>query len=640
MRALSFILILLAFAAGSELAGAPANFTLWLKAHPQAIVADGRSQTTITAEVRDTRGNAVPEGTVVEFTTNSGTIERSARTIGGIARVRLQSTVTVGTAMVSAVVINGNAVGQIRVDFLAPGTEMFDESFIIISSKSHLGCDTDNRIVDAAGGVTIVHRGLTINAEEAQINLRTNVLRAKSKTGGDNIVIMRGEQRLQASRLYYDFTSMRGVLLEPAEEGAGRMAFRGRDLFVEPAAEGEDQKYNMDYKPVDEASMFIKAQSIFVRPSEEIKFKKATFYMDGSKILSVPMHVVNLRSGSNAFNQALTYGTDGLRVDLPVYYSLTPASTGALRIRRSETGSWGSYATQPGWQLDLEQEYNSGGSTEGSVLLRRITSAKDWGARWTQRKEFNNNSQIYTYVDFPSHRNLFSSLHYSRSLPNYSLSVNGRVSKYSQGSSVGTDAYIQTRSKPTLGGAFNYSFSTRISAQRGQSDSFGSGVGLQVYGKPIKLGGLGNLSTSLISGHNWGNNGGSSLVADAGIYRYFGHSNSVGLDYTYSWANSGSGYSQHRLGANLNLSGAGKWTMYAYATKDLTEDSLSAFGSLHYVIAPSWSFGVLGTYQKFYDYSYPEAELALTRMIGRQDVSLIWSSSRKRLRLEFSAFSF
>ncbi len=640
MRISFLVLVVLIIGLDSPLIAAPANFTMWLKAHPQAIVADGRSQTTITAEVRDPNGRTVPDGTIVEFTSSTGSIDRTARTAAGIARARLQSSLTVGTAMISAVVINGNAVGQIQVDFLAPGTEMFDESFITITSKTHLGCDVEGRIVDSAGGVTIVHRGLTITAEEAQIDLRTNILRARGKMGAENIVLQRGDVRIEASRLYYDFTTMRGVLLTPAEDGAKRMTFRGRDMFCEPATDDVDLKRNLDYSPVGEASTFIKAASIFIRPGEEVKFKKATFYMDGTKIVSIPMHVIQLRSGAGAPSQMLTYGTSGLRLDLPFYYSLTPSSTGAFRLRHSEVGSWGSYSAQPGWQLDLEQDYNSGGSTDGTFLLRRITSAKDWGARWTQRKEFNNDSQLYTYVDFPSHKNLFGTMNFSRTLPQYTLSVNGRASKLTSGSSLATDAYVQSRSRSAMGGAFNYSIISRISADSSMQDRFGGGLGLQVYGKPIAMSKLGTLNTSLISGQNWGSYKGSSLIADAALYRSLGGSSSMGLGYTYSWGTTGEGYSRHRLSANINLNPSEKWNLYAYATKEITDNNLSAFGSLQYTFAPTWSFGVLGTYQEFEDYSYPEAEYAISKLIGKQDVSLIWSSSRKRFRLEFSTFRF
>jgi hypothetical protein len=641
MRALSILLVLAISVVGVPVTSAPATFTLWLRAHPQAIVADGRSETTISAEVRDPNGNPVPDGTIVDFTSSIGTIERTARTSAGVARARLQSAVNVGTAMVSAVVTNGNAVGTIRVDFLTPGTEMFDESFITISSKKYLGYDVNGRVVDAAGGVIIAHRGLTINAEEAQIDLKTNVLRAKCKMGADNIVIRRGDKRIEASQLYYDFTSMNGVLLAPAADGAKRMTFRGRDLFTQAATEDADQKRSLDYKPIAEAAMFIKASSMVIRPGEEVKFKRAAFYMDGTKMLSVPLYVVNLHGQSGTANQMVTYGTSGLRMDLPLYYSLTPTSTGSLRLRRSEPGAWGYDTARPGWQLDLEQDYNSGGSTEGAFTLDRVTSASDWGARWTHRKEFNNDSQLYSYVDFPSHRSLFGSMNFSRQLPNYTLSVNGRANKLVNSSgSLASDAYIQTRAKPLLGGAVNYSFTSKINADTSIANRFGTGVGMQLYGKPTVIRGLGNLTTALVTGHNWGAYGGSTVMADTGLYRAIGSSGSFGLDYTYSWGDSALGYTQQRISANLNLSRSAKWNLYAYATKGITDRSMSAFGSLNYILAPTWRFGLLGTYQAFQSYRYPDAEFSLTKGIGRQDMSIIWSTSRQRFRIEFSALKF
>lgn len=628
-------------ASGIPVAGASSTYTMWLKAHPQAIVADGRSETTISAEVRDSTGRPVPDGTNVDFTSSIGTIERTARTVAGVARARFQSTVTVGTAMVSAVATMGNAVAQLRVDFLEPGTELFDESFITVASKKYLGYDAGGGVVDSAGGVVIAHRGLTINAEEAQIDVKSNILRAKCKMGVDNIVIRRESKRVEASALYYDFNSMSGVLLTPAAEGAKRMTFRGRDFFVQPATEDADQTRSLDYKPVTEASMFVKAASLVIRPGEEIKFKRAVFYVDGTKMLSVPLYVINLKGGGSGTSQMLTYGTDGLRMDLPFYYSLTPSSTGAVRLRRSEPGGWGYYSGRPGWQLDLEQDYNSGGSTEGTFLLNRITSASDWGARWTNRKEFNNDSQVYTYVDFPSHRSLYGSMNYSRSLPNYTLSVNGRANKLiNSPGSVATDAYIQSRPKSIMGGALSYSVTSRVSADMGRGNHLGTGCGLQLYGKPFTVRGLGNVNTSLLAGRNWGPYAGSTLSATAGVYRPLGNAGALGLNYSYAWGNTGSGYRQHQISANLSLSPSAKWSAYAYATAGITDHSLSAFGSLSYQMAPTWRLGVLGTYQKFGTYSYPGAEFALAKGIGKQEMSLIWSSSLRRFRVEFSALRF
>jgi len=639
MRALSTFLVAVFLAFGMPAAGVPPTYTMWLKAHPQAIVADGRSETTISAEVRDSTGRPVCDGTTVDFTSSIGTIERTARTVAGVARVRLQSSVTVGTAMVSAVATVGNAVAQLRVDFLEPGTELFDESFITVASKKYLGYDAGGGVVDAAGGVDIAHRGLTIRAEEAQIDVRSNVLRARCKMGVDNIILRRESKCVEASALYYDFNSMTGVLLTPASEGAQRMTFRGRDLFVQPATEDADQTRSMDYKPVTQASMFVKAASLVIRPGEEIKFKRAIFYMDGTKMLSVPLYVINLKGGASGTSQMLSYGTDGIRMDLPFYYSLTPTSTGALRLRRSEPGGWGYYSGRPGWQLDLEQDYNSGGSAEGTFLLNRITSASDWGARWTQRRELDNDSQVYTYIDFPAHRSLFSSVNYTRSLPRYTLSVNGRANKMTGApGSVASDAYIQSRPKSIMGGALSYSLTSKLSLD--SRNSFGTGCGLQLYGRPIKAGGLGSVNTSLLASRNWGPYGGTTMTANAGIYRTLGGSGGFGLDYSYSWGSGTSDYSTHRLSANLSVSPSAKWNAYAYATAGLSDHSVSAFGSLSYNFAALWRLGVLGTYQKFGTYSYPDVEFSLARSIGKQEIDLIWSSASRRFRVEFSALQF
>ncbi len=625
----------------ASMSSAISTYTMSLKAHPDAIVADGRSETTISAEVRDSSGRIVSDGTNVDFTSSIGNIERSARTVAGVARVRLQSTVTVGTAMVSAVSTTGNAVAQIRVDFLEPGTELFDESFITVFSKKYLGYDSNGGIVDSAGGVEISHRGLTINAEEAQISVISNIMRAKCKTGVNNIVIRRESKRIEASALYYDFNSMTGVILTPAAEGAKRMAFRGRDMFVLPVTDDVDKSRSLDYKPVTEASMFVKAESLVIRPNEEIKFKKAVFYMDGTKMLSVPLYVLNLKSGNSGTNQLITYGTDGLRLDVPWYYSLTPSTTGALRLRRSESSGWSYSSSRPGWQLDMEQDYNFGGTTEGTFLLNQITSSRDWGAKWTQRREFSNDSQIYTYVDFPSHKSLYSSMSYSRSLPRYTFSVNGRANKLVDSSGyAATDAYIQSRARPIFGGALNYSLSSKISVDTGADKHFGTGCGLQLYGTPLKLGGLGNVSTSLIAASNWGPYAGSTLSANAGINHNFKSTGSLGLNYSYAWGNTGSGYSQHRISANLSLSPSDRWTAYAYATKGITDHSLSAFGSMSYIFAPTWTLGVQNTYQRFDSYDYSDIEFALAKGIGRQEVNLIWSSYTRRFRIEFSALKF
>lgn len=653
MRATSLLITitLLVLAVPGYAAGS--SYSIWLRAHPQAIVADSYSTTVVSAEVRDSSGRAVPDGTSVDFSTSLGTIERNAQTVAGVARARLQSDTTIGTAVVSAVVSRGNAVAQLRVDFLAPGTEMFDESFISVESPKHLGYDVGQSVIDAAGGVSIYHRGLSIKAESAQIDVRRNILKAKAKLGGDNIVLKHGDETVNASALYYDFNSMRGVIITPAEDGAQKLVFRGNDMHTEPPEENA-KATSFEFDPITEARMFVKARSIFIRPGEEIKFKRATFYVEGKRLVNMPLYVLSLNSGTGGMDRMLTYGTDGLRLDLPVYYSLTPATTGAVRIKHSEPGGWGYYSGESGWQVDVQQEYNSGGSTEGQLTLDRVTTGS-WGINWDQRHEFADDSQLYTSFQFPEHRDLFGTADYSKPLGDYNLRINFRGNKTRNAEMrYSTYTYLQSNPKPLMSGALSYALTTRLSYDSNLGKTYsssggettttskvGTGLGLQFYGKPLQFGPNGSLSSSLALARDWGGGfPGTNINANLGYYHYLGDMGQIGLAYSYSWSDSGSGYKSQRLSGDCSLRLSSKLSTSFYVTRYLNDSSTSIDAQLGYAFMPGWRLDLLGTYQKFGDYKYSDAEYALVKAIGSQEARLIWSQSRKKFRLEFSALSF
>jgi len=76
---------------------------LTLVAADQSIVADGVSKTTITATVRNTRGNPLPDGTLVRFQTSLGLIAPAEVALAaGQAEATLLSAATPGTAAVTA----------------------------------------------------------------------------------------------------------------------------------------------------------------------------------------------------------------------------------------------------------------------------------------------------------------------------------------------------------------------------------------------------------------------------------------------------------------------------------------------------------------------------------------------------------
>jgi hypothetical protein len=80
---------------------APSNSSMTLFPNPRFIPANG-GVSLVTATVIEPAGTPVPNGTVVFFITNLGTIDREARTKDGIARVNLVSDSRSGTATVTA----------------------------------------------------------------------------------------------------------------------------------------------------------------------------------------------------------------------------------------------------------------------------------------------------------------------------------------------------------------------------------------------------------------------------------------------------------------------------------------------------------------------------------------------------------
>lgn len=646
MRAVISTIILLGFSISS--ANGAGGYAIWLSSYPRAIVADSHSYSTITAEVRDPNGRVVPDGMLVEFTTSLGIIERHARTVSGVARTRLESGNTPGTAIVTAVLVDGGAVAQTRVDILEPGTDLTEETFISVSSPKFLGYDVDRRIVDATGGVTIYHRGMTVRAETAQIDLNTNIIRARGKTGITPVTVERGDKSLRAEVLWYDFDSMHGAFISPPEEGAKRFVFRGRDLFSEPdtsltenTSRGEDR--NFEFASIAESKLFIRCKSMIIRPGVEIKFKRASYYVDGDRLVTVPLHVLSLRGEASGVDQMLAYGTEGVRLNLPIYYLLTPTLTGAVRIKHSESAGWGYYAEREGWQVDIDHDYNTNGTTEGRFSLNRITSGK-WGIRWNQRAELTPDTQLYTYLDFPARRDLYTTVDFTRRLRSYTWTSSFRSNKLrSFPGRYQAQTYLQLSTRPLVRDVISYSLTTRLSYDSGLqsgSNRFGCGLGLLLYGRPITLGRQTSITTSVTIGRDWGGYAeGSTVFANATMFHTLTTRGMFSLNYSYSWTDTTVGYSAQRLSSSLYLNLGPNWGANIYAVYGLDDRTVSMFGQIGHTFARDWRLDLLSTIQKLQYSEFSDFEIALSKIIGRQQAILAWSQSRRRIRFELTTAS-
>lgn len=640
---LILLVLLLSYPAGVDSAGLATS--VYLSANPDTIIADGKGIATISAEIRDSDGNLVPDGTLVSFSSSLGTIQSSVSTNAGVARARLSGGTVTGTAAVSAWVTQGGAVGQVKVELLAPGTEISRQSFITIASDSYLVYDPGRMIIQASGGATAIHRGLTIKADEVEFDLQLGTIKCRRSAGGETIKLSRGGKSIQTCALYYRVEDMKGKAIIEAESGnMERVSFRGADLVVEPETDDVSQTA-FTFADLSASEVLMKASSITVRPKDEIHFRRAQVYVDGKRVLSVPLHVLELNSSKSQSSQYVGWGANGLKVDVPLYYSLSPSSTGAFHVRRGQQSGWGFYSGNSGWSLDLVQDYTTDAGGEGNFELNRVTSG-DWGANWHFNQQFDSGSRMYSYLSFPAHKDLFGMINLSKSLSKSSLGLNIYGNKYrDQTGSVSTDLYLQSLPKSIIGGAVNYVLLGRTSYATGNdagNDGVGAGVQMQVYGKPVSFSKRAGLANSLTIGQDWGGaRSGFSLLGNSAFNYRMGNTGNFGLVYSYTRDPSYTSlFGRHRLSANIMYAPSERWQARVFSTQMLDTSQSSTFADISYRLRPTWKLNLLQTFQSYDMYDYSDTEIALSKEIQDHEMMLIWSKSRNKFRVEFNVGQF
>ncbi len=627
--------------------------SVYLRANPSSIIADGKSVTTITVEVRDSSGNPVDDGTLVSFSTSLGAVESMVSTKAGVARARLTSGTVTGAASVSAWVTQGGAAGQIRVECLAPGTEISRQTFITITSRDYLVMSPERMTAYASGGVKIVHKGMTVECHEAQFDLQMGVLKCRA-TDSDPLVIRRGDKSLSGLLLYYRTDDMKGKLLTEGESGlVERKNLRAADLTLEKDDE-EISPSLFDFTDISESSMLIRASSITVKPMEEIQFHRAKVYVDGRRVVSLPLHVIPLDPSQIDSSRVIGWGPTGLRIDVPVYYTLSPTSTGSLHLRKGQQAGWGYYSGDRGWALDVVQDYDTESGAEGSFSLNRVTSS-DWGASWNHKQDLSTGGSLYGLLEFPAHRDFYGTLNISKPINRLNVGVNLYGNKLQdQEGSLTSDVYLQTSPKPLAGGAINYSLLGRASKTTGggglMDTRLGTGLQIQLRGKPVSFSKQARLNTSLSFGQDWGGaRAGFSLTGNASFNYRMGRFGVAGLVYTYSRDPLyRSQLGRHRLSASAMWSDSKKWQGRLLSTYTLDRPMSSTFIDVSYQFKRGWTINLLETIQSSslillgneHKYRYSDTELGLGKKIRDHDVLVVWSKSKNRLRLDFTAARF
>lgn len=670
---------------------------LTLSATPDVILADGKSTTTLTATVRDGNGGVAPDGTVVRFTTSLGLLEKdTATTEGGIARVNLTSASQAGTTTVTATSFlssaGGSSTGAAAVEFTTDRDAVYaigESRWIQVEAPHDLLYSADSKIVEAHdrnGGACLHFKSLDITADALQVDLQSQKLLARNAT------LKRSHHSLRAVELQYDLNTGIGtaVVAGPdARHAYQSVRVSGYAFTTTPlddqAAQDLVTTNLYRFADISDAHVIVSARALDVSPNDRIQFRRATFYSDGKKVLSVPYHVMALSSNELFGQQLVGFGSMGFFVNVPFYYHVSPHSTGTLYLRNSAvagsgssglgTGtsfsSFGQGGSRPGLALDLEHTYSVGRGGTGALAVTGLTRS-EWGAHWNHSQRIDDSTNSYIFVDYPSHRSLYASSSISRQFKGFSMSVSGSGSRtpgfagYSS-SNQSVSAYLQTNTK--MLGKSGISMSTGVSVQQGQVVQIAPqtgriiipvstrGLDFQFFTAPFHPDRHTNISDSLTIGQSWGQRGRSAptVLGTLGLTRpTFGHGN-LTVNYTYRYdplfSQLGSSISADNPLGSLYRSKTQQRMTLGYSLSPRPRLNISLFGSyglpLHdsnfftyvdYRVDNNWGLGLSSSWDRYAAARFSESQLSVSRRLLGRDIVFTYSTKTRKVNFDLANF--
>jgi hypothetical protein len=208
MKAARTTALVLALSALSQCVAAA--ITIRMNAFPDQMVADGRSGTNITLEVRNTDGRIVPDGTRILLTTTLGTFRESiVSTQNGIARAILIAGNVAGTAKVTAseIGISTNPT-VLEIDFVTSKDQLStNNDFVEISTKGSLEYIYVGRIATASAtkqGVSAAFQDIQLKAADLQYSYDYQVIRGRDVTATIN------KKEIYFTEFYFDLRKRKG----------------------------------------------------------------------------------------------------------------------------------------------------------------------------------------------------------------------------------------------------------------------------------------------------------------------------------------------------------------------------------------------------------------------------------------------
>ena len=651
-----FALAAIAAAAGS----------IELTAFPGVGLADGRSTITVTAEVRDSSGQLVPDGTIVVFETTLGQLrEATVPTQNGFARAILQASSIPGTAKLRATVQKFGSAASIDVLFVGDRSMLSSASdYIEIYAPRDMAYSLEDKIVQASGEGREVHlryRDISIDADEIELVVPNYEVRAH------NARLTIGGQTYEFRGLFMRLNQRKGVAQRTVTETVNRFRRswylavpepyeRERLETVEIAPAGVSASAQIvapaqfEFRDISEALTIVQAKKAIAYPSREVDFYRADVVVGQQKIMSLPLYRVSTHPTSPIVTeQYVQVSQNNFGLDYPYYLDLRPGQTSLLRLRHGRTVGTGAGLTG-GTSLDYEFNWNKGADMDGGLFLRGL-ARNDWGFGLRQFWRPSSTTSLSTQIDFPAHRSMFANMNLSSTLiPGFHANLNASHGQGLAESRFKNNQYLAVVEKdPIRLGDIPARLFLGVSASETQFSTetesrSRSQVGLRArfIGDTVRLGPGQTLNLSYTMGHYSGANLDSPFTHQATLALTTGFTNGLYLQTNYDYVVDGItdfALGRHRLSAEAFYQ-QGSWGLRGLVSKSIDVQRMNASAGLDYRASPLWRLSYGLYLDEYLGDSFFDQTFIVGYRIGFREIGLSYSHRRQRLGIEILGTTF
>ena len=627
--------------------------------YPSRAVADGKSNITVNAEVRDSVGRLVPDGTQVAFQSKLGDFRESILTTqNGLARGILVAGSIAGITQITVSAPAYNATTTIDFEFVATRSQLSSAAeYIEVYSPRYLVYSPDLKLIAAAApnhGVVVKYRDITIEADDVQVNARTYELKAKRAT------ISTGKQTLVADDLFMKLNSRYGFAvgkfaLEKQKPTIVfpflRMTTTVEEVYgvaelvnLQPqAAKQPPLPKQFEFVDLTNALSLVSARRIIAYPQRELLFQKATVFIQASKIMSIPLYRLAISSDMPVFSDQMFAVTNSqLAVDYPYYLDLKPGHSSNVRLKLGNRYG-GRTGASGGAFVDYELRWDQGDKADGGLTVGSI-GRKDWGIQVRHYVRTDDSTAANLSLDFPAHSSVLGAANVSKQLKGWQANLSTNWGSSVKGPKYTSQQnYLALERDPIPIKKTPFRLYNGITANTSSLRATGFSSSQQAIGfrsrlqsQQIKLNSNSNMFASFSASKQFGKNVNTlvtltgNLAAYTQINRHLGGS----LTYRYSDDRSSSAFlGRHQLTAESSYD-RGKAYLRLYAVRGLDVNRLSTQADASYRFSSLWRVGGQYSFDQILGSRYTDTSLIVGYTLGMREVGLSWSSRTKRIGIE------